>query len=65
MDIFKSQEETSISFTKMMHSGIATANKVVIVLSEAYKEKAETFIGGVGEEYNIVTRCAIKKPTHV
>lgn len=49
-----SQEENSINFVEMMHKAIVQYSKVIIVLSERYKNKAEGFKGGVGEEYRLI-----------
>ncbi len=54
MDKMKSQEETATNFNKMMITGLQDANKVVVVLSPKYKEKANTFQGGVGTEFQII-----------
>ena len=52
-DIMKMQEQTAINFKEMMQRGL-THNKVIIVLSEGYKRKADEFKGGVGTEYRAV-----------
>ena len=49
-----SQESTSIHWGKMMHTSIQESDKVIVVLSENYKKKAENFEGGVGTEYTYV-----------
>ncbi len=54
MDIKFMQEETSIDFNRLMHKGILEYNKVIILLSENYKIKAEKFEGGVGKEYKFI-----------
>lgn len=54
MDRKKSQEETSINFNRMMIEGIQDSDKVVIVLTEKYKQKADKFEGGVGMEYELI-----------
>ena len=54
LDRMLSQEETAINFIKMMHKAMSEHPKVIVVLSKGYKEKAETFKGGVGEEYGIL-----------
>lgn len=54
-DKMLSQNETAINFTKMMHLAMSNSyDKVIIVLSESYKSKAELFRGGVGEEYSLL-----------
>ena len=53
-DIILSQKETAINFTKMMANALKIADKVIIVLSERYKKKADSFSGGVGDEYQYI-----------
>lgn len=50
------QKETAIDFLKMMHKGMTDYNNVIVVLSKGYKEKAEAFRGGVGNEYSLILR---------
>ncbi|WBW98853.1 SEFIR domain-containing protein [Oceanirhabdus sp. W0125-5] len=47
------QNNTAMQFKQMMHEGLS-ASKVIIVLSEGYKNKAEAFKGGVGVEYRTI-----------
>ena len=54
MDIKLMQEETAIDFNRLMHKGILKYDKVLIVLSDNYKTKAEAFEGGVGKEYRFI-----------
>ncbi len=54
MDRKESQEETAINFNKMMIQNIQNSEKVIIVLSPRYKEKAETYTGGVWFEFSMV-----------
>ena len=54
MDRKKTQEENSINLNKMMIEGIQNSDKVIVVLTERYKEKADKFEGGVGVEYQMV-----------
>lgn len=53
-DVMKIQEQTSINFSEMMAKGLHEAEKVIVVLSEEYKKKADCFRGGVGEEYRYI-----------
>ncbi|MHB8064509.1 MAG: TIR domain-containing protein [Ruminiclostridium sp.] len=53
-DVMLSQHETAIHFPKMMAQNLKKADKVIIVLSEKYKEKADLFSGGVGDEYQYI-----------
>lgn len=43
MDRLLSQQQSAIHFPEMMHKGITDSNKVIIVLSPKYKEKANSF----------------------
>jgi len=54
MDRKKSQEETSVNFNQMILDGIQNSDKVIVVLSKRYKEKADKFEGGVWQEFSIV-----------
>ena len=54
MDRKESQENTATDFNQMMITGITNSEKVIIVLSEKYKEKADNFTGGVGTEFRII-----------
>lgn len=62
MDILLSQNETAIHFQEMMHKGISDSNKVIIILSQKYKEKANSFQGGVGNEYRMILNEIDKIP---
>lgn len=48
------QEKTATDFPKMMHLAMTDYRKVIIVLSKGYKEKAENFTGGVGNEFQLI-----------
>lgn len=63
MDKMLSQEETAIDFMKMMHQKMVNSSKVIIILSKGYKEKAENFKGGVGEEYALIIKDIKEQPT--
>jgi len=54
MDRKESQESTATDFNEMMIKGIQNSNKVIVVLSEKYKEKADSCKGGVGVEFRII-----------
>lgn len=54
MDRKESQEQTATNFNQMMIEGLKNSDKVIIVLSEKYKEKADSFSGGVGIEFGII-----------
>ncbi len=54
MDKKESQEQSATDFNEMMINGIQNSNKVIVVLSKKYKEKADQFNGGVGFEYKII-----------
>lgn len=56
MDKMYSQKETAADFYKMMHQAMTDYNKVIVVLSAGYREKAEKFKGGVGNEYGMIIK---------
>jgi tetratricopeptide (TPR) repeat protein len=55
-DVLLRQKETAINFNKMMAEHLQKSDKVIVVLSEKYKEKADSFEGGVGVEYKYILR---------
>ncbi|MBA4240989.1 MAG: hypothetical protein C0448_09695 [Sphingobacteriaceae bacterium] len=55
MDVKYMQEETALDFNRLMHIGILKYDKVIVILSESFKSKAENFEGGVGKEYKFIT----------
>lgn len=54
MDEYLKQKETAVDFNEMMAKMIPNANKVIVLLTPKYKERADQFIGGVGDEYRII-----------
>lgn len=56
------QSETAKDFKVMMHKGITNYKKVIVILSEGYKAKAENFIGGVGTEYSLILKDLEENP---
>ena len=62
IDKMISQQETATHFVKMMHVAMLNFQKIIVVLSEGYKNKAETFTGGVGEEYQLLLSDISKNP---
>lgn len=54
MDELLKQRETAIDFNEMMAKMIPDAQKVIVFLSPKYKERADSFVGGVGLEYRIL-----------
>ena len=62
IDLKKMQENTSIDFRRLMHTSITSYDKIIIVLSEGYKSKAESFNGGVGEEYGLIIKDIEEHP---
>lgn len=62
MDIKLMQEESAVDFNRIMHKGITSYDKVIVLLSEKYKVKAENFDGGVGKEYRFIINDIDKKP---
>lgn len=63
MDIKFMQEESSVDFNRIMYKGIMKYDKVIVLLSENYKIKAEAFDGGVGKEYRFILNDIEKQPT--
>lgn len=62
LDISIMQEQTSTDFNRLMHKGIKSYDKVIVILSEQYKKKAESFEGGVGKEYRYIQNTIDKEP---
>lgn len=62
LDISMMQEQTSTDFNRLMHKGIKSYDKVIVILSEQYKKKAESFEGGVGKEYRYIQNTIDKEP---
>ncbi len=56
VDKLVSQKESATDFYKMMHQAMTDYKKVIIVLSKGYKEKANSFKGGVGTEYSLIIK---------
>lgn len=54
IDVMYAQTQTATHFTEMMSRFVRKSDKVIIVLSELYKEKADEFVGGVGTEYRYI-----------
>ncbi|MBI9055988.1 MAG: TIR domain-containing protein [Bacteroidales bacterium] len=54
MDRKESQEKTSTNFNQMMIDGLKDSEKIVVVLSPKYKERADELKGGVGFEFGII-----------
>lgn len=52
-DLMEMQKETAMDFNEMMQRGLSS-KKVIVVLSEDYKRKAEKFSNGVGSEYRSI-----------
>ncbi|MCZ8514340.1 TIR domain-containing protein [Paenibacillus filicis] len=55
-DISLVKEETAISFPQMMYKNIIHSDKVIVVLSAGYKEKADNFTGGVSFEFELIIK---------
>lgn len=53
-DIMYMQQETAISFPKMMAKCLKDAERVILILTEEYKKKADLFSNGVGDEYQYI-----------
>lgn len=53
-DVMFIGDRTSIHFKQMMAQKMQEAEKVIVVLSETYKKRADLFQGGVGDEYRYI-----------
>ncbi|MCB5287964.1 MAG: toll/interleukin-1 receptor domain-containing protein [Candidatus Cloacimonetes bacterium] len=53
-DVMHMQQKSATHFIEMMANALRSAEKIIIVLSENYKERAEEFKGGVGIEYKYI-----------
>lgn len=62
MDKMIIQQETSKDFKVMMHKAMTDYKKVIVILSSSYKEKAEKFKGGVGNEYTLILKDIEENP---
>lgn len=62
MDQMYKQDETAVDFNEMMSKLIADSDKVIVVLSTNYKQRADKFKGGVGKEYRIILDEIEKNP---
>lgn len=49
-----SAQESAVNFEVMMTKNILSSHKVIIILSEEYKKKADNFQSGVGKEYQYI-----------
>ncbi len=62
-DELEMQKETTLQFKEMMLTNLQNATKVIIILSEGYKNKADDFKGGVGSEYRYIIEDLGKNKT--
>lgn len=62
MDKMIIQEESAKDFKVMMHKAMTDYKKVIVILSSGYKEKAEKFKGGVGNEYTLILKDIENNP---
>lgn len=53
-DVLYQQQKTAIHFAEMMADALRKAEKTIIVLSENYKMRSDSFQGGVGTEYRYI-----------
>ena len=65
VDQFLMQEESAIDFNRMMIEEITKNHKVIVVLSPKYKKKADEFDGGVGKEYQLLTKLFSEQPNKI
>jgi hypothetical protein len=56
MDRMLIQQESCIDFRDMIHRELSTSGKVIVVLSNGYKSKADKLQGGVGIEYQLIRK---------
>lgn len=63
MDRLVTQANSATNFNKMTHDIFTKYKKIVVVLSENYKKKAENFTGGVGDEYLLIMQEIKKSET--
>ncbi|SKA32988.1 SEFIR domain-containing protein [Chitinophaga eiseniae] len=62
IDKMISQQETATNFMKMMYKAMFGHSKVIVVLSAGYKLKADSFRGGVGEEFQLLINDINQNP---
>lgn len=53
-DVMFTGDRTAIHFKQMMAENMQKADKIIVILSEIYKKKADLFEGGVGVEYKYI-----------
>lgn len=56
------EEQTACDFNELSDKLITDADKVIVVLSKKYKNKADRWEGGVGDEYRIIRNEINNKP---
>lgn len=61
VDRMLTQDRTTLNLKKMMYLAMQY-DKVIVVLSPTYKQKADEFKGGVGTEYTILINDIDEKP---
>ena len=61
-DVMDIQDSSSINFFKMMAENFQKAEKVIIILSSIYKNKADAFTGGVGTEFTYIISDITNNP---
>jgi hypothetical protein len=63
IDKLINDKQTATNFDVMMHRGFTDYRKVIVVLSEGFKQKAESFQGGAGNEYTFLISDIDYNPT--
>lgn len=53
-DVIAKGNKTAVNFNRLMAEKMYEAEKVIIILSQRYKKKADSFEGGVGIEYEYI-----------
>ena len=61
-DVMDIQNSSSINFSEMMAKNFQKAEKVIIILSSNYKNKADSFSGGVGSEFRYIISDITNNP---
>lgn len=62
VDRLLSQNETATNFKTMMYKTLGQVDKVIVILTEKYKGRAERYEGGVGTEFQYLLSDIEKHP---
>jgi len=61
-DLKEMQNQTAIHFNEMISTQLSQSDKIILVLTPQYKEKADNFKGGVGAEFRYIISDIDKNP---